>query len=412
MSSEQREDVVSLFGKKTKLVNSIDYVSGWFYKASEYMQGTEATCAFVSTNSISQGQQVFPVWNTIRSRFEVHINFAWTTFVWNSEASSKAHVHVVIIGFSAQPGLIKRIFGNSGVVECKNLNPYLRDASDVLIDVVAKPISPNVPNCDYGSLINDKGNYIFTQQEVDDFLKKEPAAVRFVRPFMGSQEFINGTLRYILYLRDASSQDIESMPFVRERVEAVRAFRLASSASATRKSGERPHAFFYDSTCSGNFLLIPRTSSERRMYIPVGFMSPDVVASDATSIVPDATLYHFGVVTSQFHNAWMRVVAGRLKSDYRYAPKTVYNTFPWPNPTQKQREYIEHHAQNVLDVREQFPDKSLADLYDPDKMPDALRQAHHDLDIAVEVAYGVDFAGDEEKIVAHLFKLYAEMAGE
>lgn len=428
MNKEQRQEIVDLYGKKTKLVNSIDYVSGWYYKASEYLT-EEANAAFVSTNSICQGQQVSPVWKTLVQRFGIFINFAWKTFIWDSEAISKAHVHVVIIGFSKKEKSPKFLFSKDEISQCRQINGYLFDAPSVYVETSAIPISKNVPNCDYGSLVNDKGYYTFAPEELETFLSKEPSAKKYIRPYVGSTEFINNKKRYILYLAKAKEEDIAAMPYVKERVQNVINFRKSSTAAATVKSANRPLTFFYDSTCSTNYLLIPRTSSERRIYIPIGFMDPSVVASDATAIVPCANLYHFGIATSTFHNAWMRTVAGRLKSDYRYAPKTVWNTFPWPNETKESIKKITDCASMILKAREAHQGDTLAQMYDGispmpknptasdkkkyslDKYNDLL-EAHLTLDKAVEEAYGVDFNGDEEKIVAHLFKLYAEMTKE
>lgn len=409
MSKSQKQEVVDLFGK-VKLANSIDYVAAWYIKAAQMMESNSGiAAAFVSTNSICQGQQVMPVWSTLFNKYGIVIDFAYRTFVWNSEATDQAHVHVIIVGFSKGGRSPKRtIFEQDNVSVVGNINGYLADAPNVVVDVAATPICSGVPECDYGSLINDKGNYIFTREELDAFLTKEPRAIEYIRPFIGSYEFINGKERFILYLKNCDIKEIqETMPLVYERVLAVRDFRASSSASATRKSADRPLTYFYDSTSDDAFLLIPRTSSERRRYVPIGFMDASVVASDATAVVKNANLYHFGILTSQFHNAWLRTVGGRLKSDYRYAPKTVYNTFVWPDPTEMQRLEIEALAQSVLDIRNSHADKPLAVLYSADKMPEDLSLAHLKLDEAVERAYGVDYGGDEEKIVAHLFQLYA-----
>ncbi len=410
MSKEQKAEVVSLYDK-VKLANSIDYVAGWYVKCAQMMDRNERIRAgLVSTNSICQGQQVAPIWGTLMARHQMEIDFAHRSFVWNSEASDMAHVHVVIVGFSKRKlGKEKAIFDGKERLSASNINPYLCDAPDIIVDVAAKPITSDVPECDYGSLINDGGNYIFKPEELAAFLEIEPTAAAYVRPLVGSDELIKGKQRFVLHLRDASETDIDGMPEVRRRVEAVRAQRAASSAEATRKTAATPHCFYFDSTCDQRFLVIPSVSSERRDYVPMDFRECNVVATNLVSIIPGAMLYHFGVLSSQTHNAWMRVVAGRLKSDYRYSPKTVYNTFPWPNPTPEQKERIEQCVQAVLDARENHPGKSLADLYDPDKMPADLLSAHKALDAAVEAAYGVNFNGDEEKIVAHLFKLYAEL---
>lgn len=411
MNKEQKQEVVGLFGK-IKLSNSIDYVAAWYVKAAQMMdENNQIRAAFVSTNSISQGQQVMPVWSTLFDKYQIKIDFAYRTFIWNSEATDQAHVHVVIIGFSKDNdgSTNKRIlFAGDERIEADNINPYLSAAPDVIVDVCAKPISPCAKECDYGSLINDGGNYIFKPKELEEFLKLEPNAAKFVRPLLGSDELIKGKKRYIIYLRGVTQDELGSMPEVARRVQAVKEQRAGSSAAATRKTAETPECFYFDSTTDMDFLVLPSVSSERREYVPIAFADANVVATNLVSIIPGATLYDFGVLTSQFHNAWMRAVAGRLESRYRYSPKTVYNTFVWPNPTGEQKRKIEQLAQSILDIRDSYPDKSLADLYDPDKIPSDLLAAHKALDKAVAEAYGVDFDGNEEKIVAHLFKLYAD----
>lgn len=429
MTPEQKQEIVSLFGK-IKLVNSIDYVAGWYIKAANAMvENNELSTAYVSTNSICQGQQVMPIWSTLFGKYGVSIAFAYRTFVWNNESTDQAHVHVVIVGLCKHSSKKEKlIFDKNSTYKARNINGYLIDAPNVIVSTSAKPLCKGAPECDYGSLVNDKGNYIFKEEELNDFLSKEPEAKKYIRPYMGSAEFINGKIRYVLYLKGCNLEQLkQDLPLTFERVKAVREMRAASSAVATKKSAERPLTFFYDSTSSYDYLLIPRTSSERRKYIPIGFMDSSVVASDATAIVKKATLYHFGILTSQFHNAWMRKVAGRLKSDYRYAPKTVYNPFPWPGVSSEnintqvenlipisQRNLIEACSQKILDARKSHPESSLAKMYDPDNewMFPKLAKAHQELDAAVEAAYGVSFNGDEEKIVAHLFKLYAELTNE
>ncbi len=408
MREDQRDEVRRLFGK-VKLVNSIDYVSAWYYKASEFIQGTGTRCAFVSTSSICQGQQVYPIWHTLFEKFGISIDFAYRTFVWDSEASGKAHVHVVIVGFSQCGVKTKRIYTNDNTVKiAENVNPYLVDAPNIVVDTSTQPIC-DVPECSYGSLVNDGGNYIFGPDDLREFLAREPAAERFIRPFTGSEEFINGKKRYILYLRGASPSDLRSMPEVTRRMLAVQAQRASSTALATRKSANTPTRFYFDSTSEQPYLIIPSASSERREYVPIGFKPPEVIASNLASIVPGASLYHFGVLTSQMHNAWMRRVAGRLKSDYRYTPKVVYNTFPWPNPSEAQTKAVADAALLVLAARDECSDCTLADLYDPVTMPPALMRAHRRLDATVEQAYGVRFNRDEESIVAHLIEMYAQI---
>lgn len=417
MTPKQRKEIKSLYGD-IPLVNSIDYVSGWYIKAAQYMYHAmprQIKTAFVSTNSISQGQQVYPIWHTLLNGYRITINFAYRTFIWDSEANLKAHVHCVIIGFACYGDRKKWIYSPEKK-EVNHINPYLIDAQDILVQPRAERLCKNEPECKYGSLINDKGNYIFTEEELQNFLKEEPNAQKFIRPYMGSREYINHEKRYILYLKGISPTELRSMPAVLDRVKKVEAFRRSSSASATVQSADRPTTYFYDSTCDGTFLIIPRTSSEKRRYIPIGFMNPEVVASDATAVVPNATLYHFGVLISNVHMSWMRTVCGRLKSDYRYAPKTVYNTFPWPNPSIEQKSRIEQTAQEILDARAKYQDSSLADLYDDVAMPPELRKAHQHNDAAVLAAYGITSKDEayksESACVAFLMKRYKEIADE
>ena len=407
-SAEQKQEIVDLFGK-IKLSNSLDYVSGWYYKAAEIMAAAPAIrTAFVSTNSITQGEQVYPIWHTLKSEFGIHIDFAWRTFVWDSEATSKAHVHCVIIGFSVGDGDGVLLDANeSRLVETGAISPYLIVAPWVVPCSRKKPIC-DVPSLAYGNKPTDGGLFVLSQDEVDGIIGEYPSAQKLIRPYIGAKEFLNGKERWCIWLLGLDQGEFMSIPAIAERVEGVRAFRSASSAKDTRRRAETPWEFFRTPVHDMPYMAVPRTSSERRRYLPIGFFGSGTIPSDATSVIPNATLYQFGVLESTFHSAWMRVVAGRLKSDYRYSGDVVYNNFVWPNPTADQRGMIEGCAQSVLDVRDVHADKSLAELYDPDKMPTDLLEAHKALDAAVEAAYGVDFGGDEGKIVAHLFKLYAE----
>lgn len=414
-AASQKQEIVDLFGK-IKLSNSLDYVSGWYYKAAEMMLANAAIkAAFVSTNSITQGKQVYPIWNTLRSRFGIHIDFAWRTFVWNSETAGKAHVHCVIVGFSigGGEGLIFDGGRSDGASSGRRdvVNPYLVYAPWVILASRKRPLC-DVPALAYGNKPADNGQFVLTTEEKDELLAEEPEALRFIRPYIGAKEYLNGKQRWCIWLLGVDPREYSGMPLISRRVEKVRAFRQASSAKDTRKRAEAPWEFFRTPVHDVAYLAIPLTSSERRKYLPIGFFGAGTVPSNATSVIPDATAYHFGVLESQFHSAWMRTVAGRLKSDYRYSGGIVYNNFIWPDPTPEQRAAIESCAQDVLNAREAHPGATLADLYDPDKMPTDLLSAHKELDAAVEAAYDVDFNGDEEKIVAHLFKLYAEKAGE
>jgi type I restriction-modification system DNA methylase subunit len=405
-SAEQKKEIVNLFGK-VKLSNSIDYVGGWYYKATEYIQSSTILCAFVSTNSITQGEIVAPLWGTLFERFDIDIIFAYRTFIWDSESGDSAHVHCVIIGFSAHHKKEKLVFDGNRRIEAKNINPYLIDAPNVFVESRAKPLC-NVPVMKLGNKPSDGGSLIVSDDERSEILIREPALEKYILPYVGAREFINGGSRWCFWLQGADLGDFRKSKELYKRLEEVREFRLASTAEPTRKMAETPYKFFFVSQPDSTYLLIPSASSQRRDYVPIGFMPPRVISSNLNMIVPNATLYHFGITTSHFHNAWMRAIAGRLKSDYRYSGNIVYNNFIWPNPTDEKRQQIESLAQAILDARANYPDSSLADLYDPITMPPDLYKAHKALDKAVEQAYGVNFNGDEEKIVAYLFRLYAE----
>ena len=412
-TASQKQEIVDLFGK-IKLSNSLDYVSGWYYKACQFIQKTRIRCAFVSTNSITQGEQVDPIWNTLSDRFGIHIDFAYQTFRWDSEASDKAHVFVVIIGFSAcdskrLPSLFCFETPDSDPVErtVKHINYYLVEAPDVFISSRTNPIC-DINKMVYGNKPTDDGNLILNKEEKLQIIKANPDVETFIRPYIGAKEFLNGGERYCLWLTKESEPIWRESEEIVRRVRAVERFRSESSAKPTRDKARTPYAFFFISHTDNPYLVFPLHSGERRDYIPIGFLSPRIIASNANSVVPNATLYDFGILTSQFHNAWMRTVAGRLKGDYRYSGGVVYNNFIWPSSTEEQKETIENAAQAVLDARDAHSGKSLAELYDPDKMPLDLLAAHKALDKAVEEAYGVDFNGDEEQIVSHLFKLYAD----
>ena len=379
----------------------LDYVAGWYIKAVEMMMvNPSIQAALVSTNSICQGAQPGNLWKYLIQEHGVHINFAHKTFVWNNESTDQAHVHCIIVGFGVHEKRTKTIYDNGTQYSASIINGYLLNAPIVFIEDRKKPLC-NVPEMANGNQPRDGGNLILSEEERNDVLSKEPQLSKFVRPYIGSEEFIKGKMRYCLWLNDATQAEIDASPIFE--------FRSNSKAKTTNGYAKTPHLIAQRPQKQGvDFLILPRVSSERRLYIPIGYMDKSVVASDSAQIITDATLYHFGVLTSLFHNAWMRVVAGRLKSDYRYSKEIVYNCFPWPSPTDLQKESITDLAQNVIKARNNHPNKSLAELYDPDKMPNDLLDAHKKLDKAVEEAYGVDFDGDEEKIVAHLFKLYSE----
>lgn len=405
MGSEQKDDVTAIF-EGWKNAGNLDYVCCWYKKASDFMAGTMIRSALVSTNSVSQGESVANLWKPL---FEsgVHIDFAHRTFRWDSEAKIKAHVHCVIIGFSCAPNSAPRVLYTSDRSQIvHNINGYLLDAENVFVENRSKPLC-NVPEIGIGNKPIDGGNYLFTKDEMDEFLQKEPAAKAYFKPWYGSQEFINRCPRYCLWLGDCPPNELRKMPECVKRVEAVRQLRLASKSAGTRKLAYTPTRFHVENMPSGTYVVIPEVSSEKRKYVPMGFMTPNILCSNLVKIVPNATLYHFGVLTSNVHMAWMRAVCGRLKSDYRYSKDIVYNNFPWPTPTDEQKAKIEQTAQNILDARALYPDSSLADLYDETTMPPELRKAHQQNDKAVMRAYGFDIkTTTETSCVAELMRMY------
>ena len=418
MSSSQKEDMLHVFGK-LKGVGNLDYVSAWYRKSAELIQDTTVEVALVSTNSITQGEQVAILWKNLMLDFGIIINFAYLPFVWNSEAKDKAKVHCVIIGFSKNNWIEKKIFDTTGQVnKVEFINGYLLGAKSVFIESRATPIE-DVFEMGIGNKPIDGGNYLFNEEEMHSFIEIEPSSRKYFKKWFGAQEFINRKNRFCLWLGEASPSELRSMPNVLKRIEAVRNYRLSSPSEGTRKIAEKPTRFHVENMPRGNYLLVPRVSSENRRYIPMGFMMPNDLASDAVQIVPNASLYDFGVLTSNVHMAWMRTVAGRLKSDYRYSAKIVYNNFPWPKVTEEQREFISKTAQAILDARSLYPESTLADLYDELTMPGELRKAHQENDIAVMKAYGMikkvggkDKFMTESETVSKLFELYEELMGE
>ncbi|MCQ2960634.1 MAG: N-6 DNA methylase [Bacteroidales bacterium] len=413
MDERQKKDMLDIFGPKWKNIGNIDYVGAWYYKAVQMMQGNAIQTALVSTNSITQGEQVANLWKPLFEDYGTQINFAHRTFRWDSEASIKAHVHCVIVGFSClENGMQKSIFNESGTLATvKNINPYLVDAPVAWIESINKPLC-DVPMMGVGSQAIDNGQYIFDEEQKREFIKKEPLASQYFHRWYGSDEFINNRVRWCLYLGDCTPNELRSMPECLKRVQLVKEFRLASKRAQTLKSAEYPHRFSMTIIPDTNYLIVPRVSSERRRFVPIGFMSPDNLVNDAVQIIPNATLYHFGILTSSVHMAWMRTVCGRLKSDYRYSKDIVYNNFPWPEPTEGQKAKIEKTAQAILDARTLYPESSLADLYDETLMPVELRKAHQDNDKAVMEAYGFKPTMSESEVVAELFKLYEKLTNQ
>ena len=404
-TAKQKEDLVSVFGAKWKNIGNLDYVCGWYKKAADQMRGTAIKTALVSTNSICQGEQVANLWEPLMQDGIV-INFAHRTFRWDSEASIKAHVHCVIVGFSYEDKKDKVLFDNGNVIHASHINAYLIDGHNAFVVSRKKPIS-DVPEMVFGNMPND-GGYLCDFKNEDKYIiiNKYPQAKPLFKVFMGAQEFINKKNRWCLWLKNVAPSVYRSIPPVYDNISKVRELREKSSRLGTRKAAESPMLFGEIRQPETNYILVPRHSSENRNYIPLGFMSPEIICGDSNMMVPDASLYHFGVLESSVHMAWMRVVCGRLKSDYRYSKDVVYNNFPWPEVNDEQREKIEQTAQGILDARALYPDSSLADLYDPLTMPPELRKAHRDNDRAVMAAYGFPTTMTESDIVAHLFNLY------
>jgi hypothetical protein len=414
MTPEQRGDLLGVAGK-LKGAGLLDLVAAWYLKAADYVQANPAIrCAFVSTNSITQGEQVGVLWGEMLAR-GFHIQFAHRTFQWNNEARGVAAVHCVIVGFGLEDVAPKRLFDYATLraepheIVAGNINPYLVDAADILLPNRSKPLCA-VPEIGIGNKPIDGGHYLFTNEEKAAYLAIEPQAAPYFRKWLGSAEFINGWHRWCLWLGDCPPAELRQMPEALKRVEAVRDFRLASKSAPTRKLAETPTRFHVENMPGGFALLIPKVSSERRNFIPIGFVPPEILCSDLVFMVPHTTLFHFGVISSTMHMAWTRYTCGRLESRYRYSAGIVYNNFPWPeSPSDKQREAIEAAAQGVLDARAAFPDSTLADLYDPVTMPPALVKAHQALDRAVDAAYGRrTFATDADR-VAFLFDRYQHL---
>ncbi|MBQ9897686.1 MAG: N-6 DNA methylase [Synergistaceae bacterium] len=441
-TQEQKDEMLKIYvdenNKPYKTAGKIDYVAAWYFKASEFIQNTPVQAAFVSTNSITQGEQVADIWRPLIERFKIQINFAWRAFKWESESDDMAQVHVVIIGFSCSEYLeTKKIYteiepevpiskeerekaekAGTPIIfkethEAENITPYITDAETVLVKARRKPLC-DVPEILLGSMPRDGGNLILTEEERDELLQKSPEAKKFIRPYLGSFEFINSIKRYCLWLVDLDPKEFRKMPFINERIKAVKKFRLKSKKEGTRKLASVSHLFAEIRQPDKNYILIPRVSSSERIYIPMDFVSPEIIASDASSIIPGASLYHFGILTSRVHMAWMRAVAGRLKSDYRFSGIVVYNNFPWPvfshyRKDLQKRGKIEQTAQQILDARAAHPKSTFADMYDDTFMPIDLRKAHWANDAAVCRAYGFKINISEDEIVAALMKMYKEL---
>lgn len=412
-SAEQKHEQHEIWGGHS-CAGVMDYVTNWYLKAAEYIQGTNKKVGFVSTNSICQGEQAGILWKELFEKYYIKIHFAHRTFSWSSEARGAAAVHVVIIGFASFDTENKVIYeyedikGEPHQKNVTNINQYLLDAPEIIISNRSTPIC-NVPGMKYGSKPSDGGHFIFSEEEKREFVKLEPDSEEWIRPYTGAQEFIDGYTRYCLWLVGISPAKLRNMPEVVKRVDQVKKFRLNSKALTTRKSAETATLFRQVAQPDSNYIIVPSVSSERRKYIPMGFMPPEVITSNLCFTIPDATLYHFGILTSAMHMAWVKYTCGRLKSDYRYSKDIVYNNYPWPKaPSDKQVAAVEAAAQGVLDARARFAESSLADLYDPLTMPPELVKAHQALDKAVDKCYRGTGFGSETERLEYLFSLYNE----
>ena len=411
-SKEQKDDILNVFldinGKPFKTAGKIDYVAGWYYKAAKLMTHSKETrAALVSTNSITQGEQAAAIWKPLKEMFGIHIDFAYRTFRWDSEASMKAHVHCVIIGFSNVKSS-KFLFDSEKKREVSNINAYLIDAPDVYIGSRKEPLC-DVPEMVTGNRPADGGNLIIEADDYAKFVAQEPASLPYIKKLLGAAEFINNKDRWCLWLVGVSPANLRKMPLVMKRIQACKEDRENAPDEGRKKLAATPH-LFREQLNPNTYIIVPSVSSERRRYVPMGFLKADTIPTNLVLIIPDATIYHFGILESNVHMAWMRAVCGRLKSDYRYSKDVVYNNFPWPSPTDEQKAKIEQTAQAILDARALYPDSSLADLYDELTMPVELRKAHQENDRAVMAAYGFPVKTmTESQCVAELFKLYQEL---
>ncbi len=414
MEPRQKEDVLLTFGQDWQGVGDLDYVCCWYKKAAEIIKETTIHCAFVSTNSVTQGGSVANLWKPLFAD-GLSFDFAWRTFRWDSESTSKAHVHCVIIGFSYNESDKQKIIfdlnKDKNPIIVQHINGYLLDAPNVFIDKNLKPIC-DVPQICLGGQPIDDGNFILTNEEKDEYVVKEPQGEKFLRPFMMGKDFIDRKPRWCFWLMGANPTELRKCPDLMHRIEKVREFRLKSNRTSTLRAADTPTLFGAPFVSEGDYVAIPKVSSELRCYIPMDYLSKEIIPGDKLFVLQDALLYHFGVLTSAVHMGWMRAVCGRLKSDYSYSNTIVYNNFPWCHPTEEQKAKIEKTAQAILDARAKYPDSSLADLYDELLMPIELRKAHRENDQAVMQAYGFDLKMSESEIVAELFKMYEKLVQE
>ncbi|NCS48287.1 MAG: class I SAM-dependent DNA methyltransferase, partial [Microcystis aeruginosa BK11-02] len=410
---DQKEDLKLVLDK---IIGSgvMDYVSAWFYKSAQFIQNTKIKVGLVATNSISQGEQSSILWNVLINEFNISIHFAHRTFKWSNEAKGNAAVHCVIIGFASFEANEKYIFDYQTItsepllIKAKNINPYLINANNILVFNRKYPLC-NVPNMMYGNKPTDGGNFILSEEEKNTLVSKNPLLIKFIRPFISAREFLNGGKKWCLWLLDIKPNELKNIPEILERVEAVKQFRSKSIAASTRNYSY--HCLFRQITQpKSDYILVPRTTSENRKYIPIGFFPADNIVSDTCQAIPNGDLYLFGILTSEMHMAWVKYVCGRLKSDYRYSKDIVYNNYPFPETaTEKQKQTVETCAQAVLDTRAKYPDSSLADLYDPLTMPPDLIKAHQKLDKAVDLCYRPQRFTSELNRIEYLFELYEKL---
>lgn len=417
MTKEQKAELVAIFNKRTG-AGKLDYVTAWYEKSSLYMQDNQnIQCAFVSTNSICQGEQVTLLWAEMLKR-KIKINFAHQTFQWSNEAKNNAAVYCIIVGFSYINFLKKKLFSYATIKSepvmqlVENINPYLIASKDIIISPSSYSLSNKIAMV-YGNKPADEGNLIIEANDYEQFITTEPKAKPYIKNFIGAEEFLHHKHRYCLWLVNAA-QEILSLPLIAERIEKVKTFRLGSTKKATQLCANSSHLFqeVRFSVPPSNMLIIPSVSSERRKYIPIGYINQDTIISNSCHTVPNATLYDFAILTSAMHMVWMRTVCGRLEMRYRYSASVVYNTFPFPQLTEKQKEQISKLAEEILLIRETYPELTLADMYDPDKMPEDLKEAHHKLDLAVDSLYQKKtFENDDERLQL-LFSLYEKLTKE
>ncbi|MBR6204958.1 MAG: class I SAM-dependent DNA methyltransferase [Candidatus Methanomethylophilaceae archaeon] len=411
-TKEQKEEMLSIFvdeaGKPLKTAGKMDYVCAWYRKSAEYIAGTDIRVALVSTNSITQGEQVAYLWGHLLRMFDICIDFAYRTFKWSNEARGVAAVHCVIIGFSRSNNRTKRIYDGTETRVATNISPYLVDAPNVIVES-SKDVLCDAPSMMTGNRPADGGHLIIEDKDKEEFISKDPKSKQFIRPLIGSEEFINKKKRWCLWLKDVLPQDLKTCPEVMKRIQKCKEDRESSPDAGRRKLANTPSLFREQFECSHDYVVIPAVSSEKRQYVPIGYVDRDVICTNLILMVPDATKYHFAILTSRMHMVWMRYVCGRLKSDYRYSRDIVYNTFPWPNATEEQKTIIERLAQEILDTRSRYPDSSYADLYDPLTMPEDLRKAHETLDKEVDRLYKSKGFEDDNERISQLFELYKNL---